>query len=66
VLSHDNLFNYFKLNFSLMQFHQYGLTELDNMLPWEREIYVGLLIQHIKTENEKAQLKRQEAKFNKG
>lgn len=66
MLSHDNLFNYYKLNFSLMTFHDYGLSELDNMLPWEREIYTGMLIQHIKNENEKAQLKRQEAKFNKG
>lgn len=65
MLSHDNLFNFYKLNFSLMQFHDYSLTELDNMLPWEREIYVGMLIQHIKLENEKAQLKRQEAKFAK-
>jgi hypothetical protein len=63
MLSHDTLFNYYKLNFSLVQFHKYSLTELDDMLPWEREIYVGMLIQHIKTENEKAQLQRQAAKF---
>jgi hypothetical protein len=37
----------------LMQHHKYSLTELENMLPWEREIYVDLLIQHIKEENEK-------------
>jgi len=29
------------------------LTELENMIPWEREIYVSLLVQHIKEENEK-------------
>jgi len=38
-----------------MQHHKYSLTELENMLPWEREIYVGLLSQYIKEENEKAQ-----------
>ena len=36
-----------------MQHHKYSLTELENMLPWERQIYTTLLIQHIKEENEK-------------
>ena len=36
-----------------MQHHKYSLTELENMLPWEREIYVNLLVTHIKEENEK-------------
>ena len=37
-----------------MQHHKYSLTELESMLPWEREIYVDLLVNHIKEENEKA------------
>jgi hypothetical protein len=37
----------------LMQHHKYSLTELDDMMPWEREIYIGLLSQHIKEENER-------------
>jgi hypothetical protein len=37
-----------------MQHHQYSLTEIENMLPWEREIYVSLLTQHIEDENMKA------------
>tara|TARA_Y100001972_G_C7654443_1_gene329397 strand:- start:1100 stop:1234 length:135 start_codon:yes stop_codon:yes gene_type:complete len=36
-----------------MQHHKYSLTELENMLPWEREIYIDMLIQHIKEENDK-------------
>ena len=36
-----------------MQHHNYSLTELENMMPWEREVYVGLLQQYIKEENEK-------------
>jgi hypothetical protein len=39
--------------FSMMQHHKYSLTELDDMMPWEREIYIGLLSQHIKEENER-------------
>ena len=36
-----------------MQHHKYSLAELENMLPWERDVYVTLLIQHIEEENEK-------------
>lgn len=38
----------------MMQHHNYSLTELDNMMPWEREIYSGMLIEYIKEENRKA------------
>jgi hypothetical protein len=34
----------------MIQLHNWSLTELENMLPWEREIYSGLLIQHLKDE----------------
>ena len=36
-----------------MHHHKYSLTELEMMLPWEREIYVDMLINYIKEENEK-------------
>jgi len=36
-----------------MQHHKYSLNELESMLPWEREIYVNLLIQYIEQENQK-------------
>ena len=57
TLSQDSLVNYYKLNFSLMHHHQYSLTELENMIPWEREIYVSLLIDFIREQNEKTRLK---------
>ena len=47
------MFNYYKTNFALKQHHQWSITELEEMLPWEREIYVGLLMEHIKEENER-------------
>ena len=36
-----------------MQHHKYSLTELDNLIPWEKDIYISLLKNHIKEENEK-------------
>ena len=53
-MSHVSLESYFKLNFALMQHHKYSLTEIENMMPWERDIYVALLNQYIEEENEKA------------
>tara|TARA_R100000278_G_C5451858_1_gene157723 strand:+ start:172 stop:357 length:186 start_codon:yes stop_codon:yes gene_type:complete len=47
---HDSLENYYKTNFALMQHHKYSLTELENMIPWERDVYVNLLIAHIQEE----------------
>ena len=54
-MAHIDLESYYKLNFSLMQHHKYSLTEIENMMPWEREVYLGLLNQYIKEENLKAQ-----------
>ncbi len=54
-MAHMELESYFKLNFSLMQYHKYSLTEIENMIPWERDIYVTLLQQHIEEENAKQQ-----------
>ena len=43
----------YNTNFSLMQHHKYSLSELENMIPWEREIYLSLLVKHIQEENER-------------
>lgn len=53
ALSHDSLVNHYKTNFAMMQHHGYSLTELNDMVPWEREIYIALLKEHIEKENER-------------
>ena len=45
-----------------MQHHKYSLTELENMMPWEREVYVEMLVQYIKEENEKQKQRKAEGK----
>ena len=59
AMVHMSLESYFKLNFALMQYHKYSLTEIENMMPWERDIYVGLLQQHL--EEEELKRKQQQA-----
>ena len=49
-MAHEDLESYYKINFALMQHHKYSLTEIENMMPWERDIYVGLLRQHLEEE----------------
>ena len=49
----ENIVNYYQTNFAMMQHHKYSLSELENMIPWEREVYVTLLSDYIKEENER-------------
>jgi hypothetical protein len=50
-----DLENYFTLNFALMQYHKYSLWEIENMMPWERDVYVALLQNHLEEEKLKQQ-----------
>jgi hypothetical protein len=46
-----------------MQHHKYSLTEIEEMLPWEREIYVNMLLQYIEEENMKQRHERAKHKY---
>jgi len=58
IFRYDSLSNHFRTNFALMQHHKYSLSELNDMMPWERNVYVTMLLQFIDEENEK--LKQQQ------
>ena len=45
-----------------MQHHKYSLSEIEDMMPWERDIYVDMLITYIKEQKEKE--KQREANRN--
>jgi len=55
MMSYMELESYYRINFALMQYHKYSLTEVENMIPYEREIYLALLQQHIEEEKLKHQ-----------
>ena len=46
-----------------MQHHNYSLSDLENMMPWEREIYVEMLVQFIKEENDKQKQREAEGNY---
>lgn len=52
-LCHETAMNHYKTNFALIQYHKYSLEELENMLPFEREIYVSMLVQHLEEERQR-------------
>ena len=56
-MAHTNLESYYRTNFALIQHHKYSLTDIENMMPWEREVYVTLLTQYIEEENLKKKKK---------
>lgn len=37
----------------MMQHHNYSLNEIETMIPWEREMYVSMLVEYLKEENER-------------
>jgi hypothetical protein len=49
-MSADSLSDHYKTNFALMQHYKYSLSDLNNMIPYEREVYVALLLNHLEEE----------------
>ena len=46
----------------MMQHHNYSLTELENMMPGEREIYLGLLLQFLEEERKRIEEEKQRSR----
>ena len=38
-----------------MQNHKYSLQDIENMIPWEREIYIEMLVEQMKQERDEQQ-----------
>ena len=53
-MSHDSLTNYYVANSFLIE-HNYSLTEIETMLPYEKEIYLSLLLRSLEAKNEALQ-----------
>lgn len=55
ALSHNNLQNYYTTIFSLVQHHKYSVNDIENLMPFERDIYVDMLMKFIKDIEESKQ-----------
>jgi hypothetical protein len=57
-MAHTSLESHYEVNFALMQHHKYSLTEIENMIPWEREVYISLLQNYLEEQKLKEQQSR--------
>jgi hypothetical protein len=55
ALSHNNLENYYKTTFSMAQHHKYSISEIENLIPFERDLYVDMLLDYLKKLEEEKQ-----------
>lgn len=55
-MSHNTLANFYQTMFSLVQHHKYNVADLENMYPFERDIYQDMLEAHIKELEDEALL----------
>lgn len=52
MLCHISLGDYYRMIFSMAQHHKYSITELENMMPYERDLYFGMLVDYIEQQKE--------------
>tara|TARA_R110002153_G_scaffold67570_1_gene179894 strand:+ start:2083 stop:2247 length:165 start_codon:yes stop_codon:yes gene_type:complete len=53
MLSHISLGAYYKMMFSMVQHHKYSISDLENILPYERDLYAEMLVDFIEEQNNK-------------
>jgi len=52
-MHYESLSNVLQTNFIMLKEHNFSLTEIENMIPWERQIYIGLLVNYVKEQKER-------------
>jgi len=57
MLNHSNLFIYYQKIFAMVQHHKYSINELEETLPYERDLYFDMLLEFIKKQEENSQRK---------
>jgi hypothetical protein len=62
MLGYDNLMNHFRTMFSLVHFHKWDSEWIENMPPWEKQVYIDMLNQHIKNLEDQAKQRQNEMK----
>jgi len=47
-MAHNSLENYYQVIFSLVQHYNYSISDLESVYPFEKDIYVELLQNHLR------------------
>jgi len=53
MLGHINLMVYYQKLFGMVQHHKYSLTDLENLIPFERDLYYDMLVDYLEKMEEK-------------
>jgi hypothetical protein len=53
MLNHTNLYIYYQKIFGMVQHHKYSILDIENLIPYERDIYFDMLIDFIEKQQEK-------------
>lgn len=51
-LSHATLKGYYEIIFSMAQHHKYSINDIENLIPYERDLYVDMLLEYIKQQEQ--------------
>jgi hypothetical protein len=52
MLGHNSLENFYQTEFGMVQHHKYSLTEIENLMPYELDLFVMLLVKHLKEQED--------------
>ena len=55
ALNHNTLQNYYSTVFALVQHHKYSISEVESLIPFERDIYLGMLNEYLRKVEEAKQ-----------
>lgn len=57
-LSHNTLARYYSMIFSLAQHHKYSITEIENLIPYERDLYVDMLMEFLEQQKQEIESRK--------
>ena len=50
---HTSLMNYYQTNFALIHHHKLQIDHIENLMPWEKDIYISMLVDFLKEEEQR-------------
>jgi len=53
-----SLHSYYQINFSLAQHHKYSISEVESLMPFERDLYVDMLGKYLEKLRKEAEQRR--------
>ena len=49
AMMHNSLINYYERIFAFKQYHQWNISEIEELIPWEFEVMTSLLTNYLES-----------------